>query len=129
MGPLLQWKNDYCIGHDVIDGKHRKLFEIANQIFMIKNPLLDTEKIKTSIHELYDYMRFHFSHEEDYMAETSFPGIEDHKAKHREIISEMNEILLKSRNFIYLENNLVNLMHKWLLEHIIKDDLEITKSR
>lgn len=74
-------------------------------------------------------MGYRFSHEEDYMAEASFPGIEDHKAKHKEIISEMNEILIKSRNLIYLENNLVNLMHKWLLDHIIKDDLEITKSR
>lgn len=79
MNSEIQWKDEYCLGNDLIDSEHKKLFEIASQIFAIKNPQANSDKIKKLIHELYDYMRCHFKHEEEHMAEVLFEEIDQHK--------------------------------------------------
>jgi len=125
--PLL-WNDDYCTGHDIIDSEHKRLFEIAGQIFAINNPLKDIAAIKKLVQQLYDYMRTHFEHEEGYMAHIVYSDAGNHREKHAEIISEMNNILKFSKNFIQIENRLVALMKKWLLDHILKEDLKVKKA-
>lgn len=124
----LTWDDDYSIGHDVIDSEHKKLFEIASQIFAVKNPLKEMSEIQKFIHELYDYMKQHFQHEEEYMADVAYSDAEMHKEKHAEIIDEMNNIVKLSKNFIQIENSLVTLMRRWLLDHILKEDLKVKKA-
>jgi hemerythrin len=128
MSSSLLWNDDYSIGHDVIDSEHKRLFEIAGQIFAINNPLMDIAAIKKIVHQLYDYMKKHFEHEEDYMTHVVYSDTGTHKEKHAEIISEMNDILKLSKNFIQIENRLVTLMRKWLLDHILKEDLKVKKA-
>jgi hemerythrin len=125
MDTKLPWKDEYCLGHDVIDSEHKKLFSIANQIFAIKEPNMHSKEIKKHIHELYEYMRYHFGHEEEFMAELSFAEIEPHKKKHAEIIEEMNNILKGSKDFNILELRLVYMMQKWVLKHILEEDLKV----
>jgi hemerythrin len=124
----LQWKGEYSLGHDVIDSEHKKLFEIANQIFAVKKPFTASDKIKNMIHELYNYMKYHFDHEEELMAEISFEKIDDHKQKHGEIITEMNKILRESKDFNILELKLTYMMQKWVLVHILEQDLMLKKA-
>jgi len=128
MSSSLLWNDDYSIGHDVIDSEHKRLFEIADQIFSINNPLMDNAAIKKIVHELYDYMKKHFEHEEDFMSRVVYSDFGTHKEKHAEIICEMNDILKLSKNFIQIENRLVSLMRKWLLDHILKEDLKVKKA-
>ena len=128
MSSSLVWNEDYCIGHDLIDSEHKKLFEIAGRIFAIKNPLMDVAAIRKSVHELYEYMKKHFDHEERHMADVVYSDMEAHKAKHAEIVGEMNDILKLSKNYIQIENRLVALMRKWLIDHILKEDLKVKKA-
>ena len=128
MNSELMWKYEYCLGHGVIDSEHKKLFDIANQIFAISNSQENSEKIRKLIHELYDYMNYHFDHEEKFMSEISFPETGQHKKKHQEIIEEMNKMLNASKGFNILEINLVYIMQKWLLVHIIEEDMKIKKA-
>jgi len=128
MSSLLAWNEDYCIGHDLIDSEHKRLFEIADRIFAIKNPLMDEAAIRKSVHELYDYMKKHFEHEEQYMTDVSYSDSQMHKERHSEIIGEMNDILRFSKNYIQIENRLVALMRKWLIDHILKEDLKVKKA-
>ncbi len=128
MNSGLQWKDEYSLGHDIIDSEHKKLFEIANKIFEVKNPFTDSGKIKKLIHELYAYMKYHFDHEEELMSEISFERIDDHKQKHGEIITEMNKMLQESKDFNILELKLTYMMQKWLLVHILEQDLMLNKA-
>ncbi len=128
MNSELQWKDEYSLGHDVIDSEHKNLFEIANKIFAVKNPFTDSVKIKELIHELYKYMKYHFDHEEELMAEISFERIDDHRHKHGEIITEMNKILQESKDFNILELKLTYMMQKWVLAHILEQDLMLKKA-
>jgi hemerythrin len=128
MSSSLLWNDDYCIGHEIIDSEHKRLFEIAGRIFAVNNPLMDITVIKKVVHQLYDYMQEHFHHEETYMVEVVYSDTGMHKEKHAEIINEMNDIVERSKNFIQIQNRLVILMRKWLLEHILKEDLKVKKA-
>jgi hemerythrin len=128
MSASLLWNDDYCIGHEIIDSEHKRLFEIAGRIFAVKNPLMDIAAIKNMVHQLYDYMQEHFEHEETCMIQAVYSDSGTHKEKHAEIIREMNDIVKLSKNFIQIQNRLVVLMRKWLLDHVLKEDLKVKKA-
>jgi len=129
MGQTLKWDVSYCIGNEELDEEHKKLFDLANRVLNINNPLMDSEKVRGAVLELYDYMRYHFEHEEKYMASISYAGLDDHKEIHQSLVGEINILLKKSKNFIDLENNLIELMQKWVLTHIIEEDTKIVNSQ
>jgi hemerythrin len=120
----LIWRDEYCVGNDLVDTEHRRLFDIANEILHINNPLMKTSRIGELVKELYSYMRDHFKHEEALMESISFKGIEEHKAMHQSIVTEMNTMLKRSRDYIQLDNMLVSLMNEWVLKHIVEEDVK-----
>lgn len=124
----LIWKDEYSSGHDVIDSEHEKLFDIASQILAVDNPGTDSEEINKLVHELYDYMRYHFENEENFMHEMSFPDIERHKKKHREIINEIKKMQVLNEGFNVLEMNLIYIMKEWFLAHILEEDVKIKQT-
>jgi hemerythrin len=128
MTKLLEWSNEYCIGNDVIDEEHRNLFIMANEVFKIETPQAEIDKIRSLLYKLYDYMKNHFDHEETYMAQIKFTGIVTHKIKHSEIISEMNTIMKSSHQIAALSAKLSEMMVKWVLKHILEEDIKIRSS-
>jgi len=128
MVKLLEWNDEYCIGDSVIDDEHRNLFILANEILQIRNPTEEIEKIRPLLHKLYDYMKYHFDHEEAFMSQIKFPAIVTHKIRHSEIIDEMNAILKSSHQISTLSEKLSEMMVKWVLKHIIEEDMKIKSS-
>jgi len=120
----LAWKDEYCIGNETIDAEHKRLFDIANEILNINNPLMETPRISLLVKELYGYMREHFEHEEAHMESISFDEIEEHKTMHRSIVIEMNDVLKMSKDYMQLDNLLVILMKEWVLKHIAEEDVK-----
>lgn len=125
---LLEWKEEYRIGNDVIDEEHHRLFVMANEILQIRNPQNEMEKIRRLIHSLYDYMKNHFSHEEAYMAQLKFSGIVTHKIKHSQIIDEMTRIMKETHRITAFYEKLKEMMVGWVLRHIIEEDMKIKGS-
>ena len=121
----LLWKDEYCLGHNAIDFEHKKLFDIANQIFAIGNPRVNSERIKGLVLELYDYMKHYFEHEEKFMAEISYTEASEHKQKHQKILEEMDKVLSISEGFNVLEMNLAYIMQEWFAGHILNEDKKI----
>ncbi|MDO9068334.1 MAG: hemerythrin family protein [Deltaproteobacteria bacterium] len=125
MEKLLEWKDEYCIGDAVIDEEHRNLFILANEIFQIRNPEEALDKIRPLLYKLYDYMKYHFDHEEAFMAQIKFQGIVFHKIRHSEIIDEMNAIMKSSHQISTLSEKLTEMMVKWVLKHILEEDFKM----
>jgi hemerythrin len=125
MDDRFPWKDEYLTGHEAIDNDHRKLFEIANKVFLIENPHEEKDAVSETVRELYDYMRVHFEREEGVMTDHSFSDLENHKEKHAMIIHQMNETLRNSRNFFELEDHLRTVIEDWLVNHIIQEDMKV----
>jgi hemerythrin len=121
------WKEIYSVNNPNIDNEHKKLFDIAQEAFIEVEPTLKTRKIKEVLTKLYDYMKTHFKHEEEYMAQISYPHIEDHKKLHIEIIHSINTFVKKlpSQSEDTFEKELAKIIDIALVHHIIQEDRKI----
>lgn len=123
---IFKWRLDYKLNNKLLDDEHEKLFVIALQSLDYHGTDIRTH-VKITISELYDYMQNHFVHEENYMKEIGFPGFEDHKALHDQIIVQMNAFIkqLPTLKIVDFEKKLIEYMDIWLINHILYDDRKI----
>jgi len=121
------WKKEYALGHPDIDAEHKKLFEIATRAFSASTPDARLEKVKTTIKDLYDYMKTHFSNEEAFMRTISYPYDKDHGKLHEAIIVEMNGIIkrMPSMKLHEIERELAGFVERGLVHHITMEDRKI----
>lgn len=121
-----KWKMSYQLGEAQLDEEHQKLFDIAMRA--LNNNNKDMKKsVKETIIELYDYMKTHFEHEEQYMKDIVYPNFEEHKEIHDNIIEEMNDFikLLPKLKIVDFEKKLIEFMDIWLINHILYEDKKI----
>ena len=67
---MYEMKEEYLTGIEFIDKEHRRLFEIAEETYQLKNDEFIPDKydqIQNLLNELKDYTAMHFAHEEEYM--------------------------------------------------------------
>lgn len=127
---MILWKDEYEIGLKSVDEQHKKLFELAGEIYelvKISNDIDKFDKIVEVLQELKDYTVFHFAEEEAYMLETRYPKFFAHKAMHEtfiEKVSSVNITSLDDNQTDYLLEMLTFVLD-WLQNHILKVDKEI----
>ncbi len=119
------WDDKYSIGNAQIDAEHQRLVELAANIATLTNRGEKVARVKEAIVALYDYVKTHFRHEEEYMLQLGYPRYEEHKKLHEGIVAEMNTIMKHSGNLDALVYKFKRLMHAWVLEHILSEDSRI----
>ncbi len=117
-----QLTDELLTGNKTIDSQHQELIDKINDLLRS----CETGKEKTAairtLDYLADYTDFHFKEEEKLQAEKEYPGIEKHKAQHRDFektIRELNDMLLEEEGptqaFVEaVQKNVVD----WLYKHI-----------
>ena len=127
---MILWKDEYKIGLELVDDQHKRLFEIAGEIYeLVKlNEEVDKfDEIVEVIQELKDYTVFHFTAEEAYMLEVGYPRFFSHKVLHQEFIAKVNSVnitALDEDQTKYLLEMLTFVLD-WLQNHILRVDTEI----
>lgn len=81
----LLWHDFLSIGVDFIDNDHKQLL---NTMVAIKSAIEadDKNKCVTLLTSLLKEARDHFSREEKYLLEVKYPGLEEHKIYHKELL-------------------------------------------
>lgn len=128
---MLQWKEEYAIGVEVIDEQHRHLFEIGNKTLdLIENYFYEDkyDKIITILNELREYTKYHFQTEEDYMIQIKYPKYFSQKVEHDDFIAKIEGIDLHDldENQDKHLRDILTFVFNWVLEHILKKDKLIT---
>jgi hemerythrin len=124
---MVQWKEEYVIGVELIDEQHKKLIEIANKVYeLLKNDFLTDkyDRIVEVIEELANYTVFHFNSEEEYMLSIGYKKFLSHKVEHDEFIDKINSFDL-SKIDESQEKHLIDILNfiiTWIDEHIIQKD-------
>lgn len=127
---MIFWKDDYKIGLEKIDDQHKKLFELAGEIYDLLKVSEDVDKydqILDVIQELKDYTNFHFKEEEEYMLSIKYPKFFSHKVLHNEFIEKVNSVNITSlddEQTKYLLD-ILDFILDWLQNHILKVDTTI----
>ena len=121
----VEWKDEYSVGLDSIDQQHKKLLSLINQLQTAVDYSTGEEFEREALDELVDYTKTHFTYEEGLMKDNGYPDFEPHKAKHDEMINEVEAVLAE-----YEEDHDLAMEHgseflkTWLINHINGTDKE-----
>ena len=124
-----QWKDAFSLHHETIDAQHKELFRLANFVENIDARTITKLELATLFKEFFDYMRTHFSEEEAYMDSIGYPLLDSHKKLHQDIIDTISDTLQKKKTVQELQQAMKDASHRWLVEHILNNDLKIEKWR
>lgn len=122
MAENIAWTKDIETGIEEIDFQHRRFFELMNALLTLAVEGSEEEKIPKSIAMLKNYIRYHFTLEEDLMMQSAYPAFKEHLSAHHYFKEELRkmESLLKDQKeppkAIITRYNYM--MVEWFLRHI-----------
>ena len=130
---MYEMKDEYLTGIEFIDNEHRRLFEIAEETYQLKNEEFIPDKydqIRNLLNELKDYTAMHFSHEEEYMQSIGYKKLFTQKMQHEAFINWLEEHELESIDEEYEDqdvviDNILKYLTDWLVSHILDTDKQI----
>lgn len=122
---IIDWKDEYNIGIQLIDNQHKGFIEIFNRLyesFMERKP----ELVLTGVlKQLEAYTEFHFSTEEAYFDEFCYAEFEFHKSQHqlfRDRLLDLRNRFLAGKEHEQLTAELVDMLDNWFIHHIRTED-------
>lgn len=122
-----RWDKKYCIGHEIIDSQHKKLFELAQNVESAFYRYVKRDELKQLLIELFYYIKEHCEDEEQYMREINYPHYEQHCKIHQQIISNMISIIKDIKSTNDLKEKFYEAIKYKFIEHVICEDIEIAK--
>ena len=120
----VEWDNSYNLNIKSLDAQHKKLFEIVNRLYTL-NEHSSKEEIRGILYEFSDYMRTHFKDEEQFMDSISYPGFQEHKKIHENIIEHLNDLIRTPAKIGIIKTKMRVLAKHTLIDHITHEDTKI----
>lgn len=120
----LTWTESYSVGNALLDSDHRILFNLVNQLHDAMDTGQSRDVLGSVVNVLAEYVEHHFRREEAMLARTGFPALDDHRAEHRRLESEVRAVrdrwLAGDRGA--LDEDVLAFLKKWLTDHILVAD-------
>lgn len=120
---LLTWNSNYAVGVKPMDSQHTVLFGLLNDLHAAMASGQAQSMTGPLLRKLVDYTHTHFAAEETMMTVAKYPGLAEHKVKHRELLKQVEEFAARfERGEAALNIDLMNFLRDWLTNHIEKVD-------
>lgn len=125
--PVVSWRDQMSLDYPPLDGEHKDFLDVINQAVVAARDG-DFEKMSWAFEKCYDYVRDHFSHEEDIMERISFPDLEAHMKAHQIFIKNISEFRQHYEMALALDEKkevaqkTVNFLSIWFLGHVLSRD-------
>ena len=118
---MYEFKEEFLTGIELIDREHRRLFEIANELYELK--------CRHILEELRDYTLTHFEHEEEYMKSIGYKRMFTQLTQHNALRETINNWDLDAidENQDETIEEMLGLITDWLVNHILSQDKLIGK--
>jgi len=122
----IKWTDDLSVGIELIDDQHKTWIDHYNNAAEAIQARHEVAQITRTLGFLSDYTETHFSTEEKAMAESRYPELEEHRAKHNDLhktVSNMIEEFIEEGSTDILAASVETFLGRWLIKHIQKFDL------
>ncbi|RLJ20159.1 hemerythrin [bacterium endosymbiont of Escarpia laminata] len=127
MGAFVEWSDSLSVGIEEIDEQHKILVNLINRMHQAIHERHGSDVVKDILAELADYTRIHFAVEESLMRILNYPGYDEHKEIHDELLGHVVELIEKvesGKTAIGFE--LLHFLKTWLTKHIMEEDMRYT---
>lgn len=127
MVQLIKWSAKYNIGNFVIDHQHKKLVQLINNLSEINHQkLVIPDLLEAYYQDVANYIKFHFTTEENFMFTCRYSELENHKIMHQNFIKTVEHLKLQTDKGLDPHGDKLCLFLKdWLLTHIAVEDLKM----
>ena len=118
---FIEWDDRFKLGIQLIDRQHERLVFLTNNLHLacLHSTQTANHYFVDTIHQLVDYVNFHFTTEEKLMRLLEFEGYSIHKKGHESFIKE---VLIQTEKFSQashlVPNRFVHFLKDWILGHI-----------
>jgi len=122
------WNESYEIGVENIDAQHQQLVKLINSLGSALEMQKEMPKITSLVHELRDYIDFHFHDEEKLFYHSSMPESEqeEHKEIHKIFIHKIDTVFSeKDLSDAKAGQEVFDFLVTWLINHILGIDKSI----
>jgi hemerythrin len=121
---LVSWSDDYSVSFDIVDGQHKKLVEMTNELFLgcARDPSSADVAFMKAIRDALEYAQVHFFTEEKYMKLAEYPGLPEHKKEHEAFVKTVIGAVKSFENDTIDPIELARYLKNWLLNHIAVSD-------
>ncbi len=127
------WSDKLVTGITQVDEQHQRLVELINEVGSLCTQDADSEKIKPVLDELVRYTQYHFKEEEQLMQQYSVSAthqhhhLKAHEAFCDQVTLAIGIIQSSPTSTMNLLAQLLNYLTRWLLQHIMVDDLRMAR--
>lgn len=121
---VFEWTPAFAVNIPEIDGEHRIWFGLVESLHQAMRAGEGRQKLQNLLAQMLRYTREHFSHEEQMMADASFPELVAHRAEHAGLTRMTNsfqERFERGENTITIE--LMQFLMIWIRRHTTTSDL------
>jgi hemerythrin len=88
---LLTWNQTCSTGVRAMDDQHGILLDVMNELRLAQLHGSDREQVDKLLEQLVEFTRMHLWSEERLLELNEFPGLVEHRAEHRSLLSQMQE--------------------------------------
>jgi hemerythrin len=120
---LMTWREQYSVGVETLDNQHKALLRILNEIHAASMRGKANEVAGPLLSKLAPLAGEHFSAEERLMESIKFPGLAEHRARHREMAGKIADLASrheKRDTAVYLQ--LLYLVRDYQSKHMQNED-------
>jgi hemerythrin-like metal-binding protein len=124
----IQWDDRLSVGISDIDEQHRKLLELCNKAFQAISKGMTEVKFKEITAELRQFVKLHFTAEEELMEKYKYPRRDEHHAEHVKLTKTVKDFHSSTyRHEQIPPEELKAFLTDWIVNHIIRHDLGYAK--
>jgi hemerythrin-like metal-binding protein len=119
------WKSRYSVGVKDLDRQHQAIMDGLNELHeeMLRGNV--NEAVAPLIDQVVSLAGQHFATEEELMESTGFPGLVEHRAKHKELSLKVEEFIARHNNGdLAAYSQFMYFVRDWMTKHMEKEDRE-----
>ena len=129
---FFNWDESFSTNIEEIDTHHKQLISLFNDVYekVFNCEDIDDERELTqqTLHNLAQYIQYHFAAEEELMIKFGYPGYLEHKKEHDYYIKEVNKIEIEhQQGGVALSFTAFTLLKDWIAKHILGTDKQYEK--
>ena len=119
----LVWKDAFLCGNDLIDGQHKLLVQIANELFAAMLLQRSEADVSLIVANLLAEAKQHFRDEEAILSQLRFDKLEQHAAEHAQLLAQAQRLVSQfEAKEVALGSLFQFLAHEIVIRHILGSD-------